>query len=181
VWNFLSSEFGKQSIRISADTRAILIQDFRGFPETLQVNAWIVPRLYATAYSFRIPPNSSFVHSSIILTFNAIRVFSTVGVVESPTEEDEKVARTSRPTSHSDAQQRSDAFRKVDTYRHIETRKKKRKIAWHLSSTIFHYSSFSILREREREHAVAQLVEALCYKPVGRGIESRLGAFFQLT
>jgi hypothetical protein len=30
-------------------------------------------------------------------------------------------------------------------------------------------------------HAVAQLVEALRYKPQGRGIESRWGGFFQFT
>jgi hypothetical protein len=30
-------------------------------------------------------------------------------------------------------------------------------------------------------HAVAYLVEALCYKPEGRGFESRRGGFFQFT
>jgi hypothetical protein len=30
-------------------------------------------------------------------------------------------------------------------------------------------------------HAVAQLVEALCYKPKGRGFESQWGGFFQFT
>jgi hypothetical protein len=29
-----------------------------------------------------------------------------------------------------------------------------------------------------RRHAVAQLVEALCYEPESRGVESRLGGFF---
>jgi hypothetical protein len=29
-------------------------------------------------------------------------------------------------------------------------------------------------------HAVVHLVEALCHKPEGRGIESRRGGFFQL-
>jgi hypothetical protein len=31
------------------------------------------------------------------------------------------------------------------------------------------------------EYAVAELVEALCYKPEGRRIESRWGGFFQFT
>jgi hypothetical protein len=31
---------------------------------------------------------------------------------------------------------------------------------------------------RDRRHAVAQLVEALHYKPEGRGIESQRGGFF---
>jgi hypothetical protein len=32
----------------------------------------------------------------------------------------------------------------------------------------------------QRGHAVAKLVEALCYKPEGRGFESRLGGFFSI-
>jgi hypothetical protein len=32
-----------------------------------------------------------------------------------------------------------------------------------------------------RWHALALLVEALCYKPVGRGFESQGSGFFQLT
>jgi hypothetical protein len=41
--------------------------------------------------------------------------------------------------------------------------------------------TFVILSYAAGEHALAYLVEALCYKPEGRGIESRWGRFFQLT
>jgi hypothetical protein len=37
------------------------------------------------------------------------------------------------------------------------------------------------LNDEPLGHAVAHLVEALCYKPEGRGSESRCGGFFQFT
>jgi hypothetical protein len=45
------------------------------------------------------------------------------------------------------------------------------------------YSALFLLiksAEQLRGHAVAYLVEALCYKPKGRGFESRFSRFFSI-
>jgi hypothetical protein len=51
---------------------------------------------------------------------------------------------------------------------------------WYGVTTVRHAFTFSSCNT-DWGHVVAQLVEALCYKPDGRGIESRWGGFFQFT
>jgi hypothetical protein len=70
-WLTLCFVFGRSRIQISARRPAILAEDFRGSPQSLQANAGMVPKNSATTASFHIPSNLSFTYHTSIQHYTA--------------------------------------------------------------------------------------------------------------